>query len=184
MFRPIAAAAARVWSNPDAPPPTASDIVLEYNIERNDMAVIYMSPDPYHVAFAEVIDLWRFDFNRHQTAGLCLAHVNGRLILGGIAPSTPAAKIPQWRSRIKGAWLIKIGDTAVSSISEAQTAFAALETAHNSSVTLLLSHPEIQQDISHDGLPIVSSAPFTQHIHDQINHRWDFSTVADYLRKA
>ena len=75
--RPIAAAAAQVWSNPDAPPPTASDIVLEYNIGRNDMEVIYMSPDPYHEAFKEVIDLRRFDFNRHRTAGLCLAHVNG-----------------------------------------------------------------------------------------------------------
>jgi hypothetical protein len=65
-----------------------------------------------------------------------------------------------------------------------QTAFAALKNAHTSSVTLLFSHPEIRQDILHDGFPIVSSAPFTQHIHDQINHRWDFSTVADYIRKA
>ena len=102
-----------------------------------------MSPDPYHEAFKEVIDLWRFDYNQHRTVGLCLAHVNGRLILGSIAPSTPAAKIPQWRSRIKGAWLIKIGNTAVSSISDAQTAFTALETAHTSLVTLLFSHPEI-----------------------------------------
>ncbi len=90
------------------------------------MVVIYMSPDPYHKAFKEVIDLWHFDFYRHRTVGLCLAHVNGRLILGGIAPSTPVAKIPRWRSRIKGAWLIKICDTAMSSISEAQTAFVAL----------------------------------------------------------
>jgi hypothetical protein len=28
------------------------------------------------------------------------------------------------------------------------------------------------------------SAPFNQHIHDQLNHRWNFSTVADYLCKA
>ena len=182
--RPIAAAAARVWSNPESPPPTASDIVSEYNIGRNDMALIYMSPDPYHEAFEEVLDLRRFDYSRHRTAGLCLAHANGRLILGGMAPSTPAAKIPRWRSRIKGAWLIKIGDKAVSSISDAQSAFAALDSAGITSVTLLFSHPEIRQDISHDGLPIISSAPFTQHIHDQLNNRWDFSTVADYLRKA
>jgi hypothetical protein len=53
-----------------------------------------------------------------------------------------------------------------------------------SSIPLLFLHPEIRQDVSHDGLPIVSSAPSTQHIHDQLNHRWDFLTVADYLRKA
>jgi hypothetical protein len=30
----------------------------------------------------------------------------------------------------------------------------------------------------------MSSTPFTQYIHDQLNHRWDFLTVADYLHKA
>jgi hypothetical protein len=62
--------------------------------------------------------------------------------------------------------------------------FAALHTAGTSSVTLLFTHPEIRQDILHDGLPIVSSAPFTQQIHDQLNHCWDFLRVAEYLRKA
>ncbi len=95
------------------------------------------------------------------------------------------AKIPRWRLQIKGAWLIKIDDTAVSTISDAQTAFMALKTAGISSITFLFSHPEIQQDISHDELHIVSLALFTQHIHDQSNHCWDFcSTVAEYLCKA
>ena len=109
---------------------------------------------------------------------------DGRLILGGMAPSTPAAKIPRWCSRLKGAWLVKISDHTVSTIAQAQQVFAQLNADGASSVTLLFSHPEIRQDISHDGLPIVSSAPFSQHVHDQMNHRWDFSTVADYLRKA
>jgi hypothetical protein len=135
------------------------------------MALVYMSPDSYHEAFEEVLDLRRFNLTRHRTAGLCLAHVNGRLILGGIAPSTPAAKIPQWQSQLKGAWLIKINNTAISTIAEAQTAFDNLSSAGVSSVTLLFLHPEIHQDILHDGLPIVSSATFTQLIHDQINHQ-------------
>jgi hypothetical protein len=50
--------------------------------------------------------------------------------------------------------------------------------------TLLFSHPEIRQAISHDGLLIVSSALFLQHVHNQMNKHWNFSTVADYLRKA
>jgi hypothetical protein len=148
------------------------------------MALVYMSPDPYHEAFEEVLDIRHFDFNRHRTAGLCLAQVNGRLILGSMTPSTPAAKIACWRSRIKGAWLIKIGDTTVSSIEEAQCAFQHLGSAGMSLIPLLFLHPEIRQDVSHDGLPIVSSAPFTQHINNQLNHRWDFLTVADYLPKA
>ncbi len=51
------------------------------------------------------------------------------------------------------------------------------------SVTLLFSHPELRWDISNNGLPIISSPPFTQLTHDQLNHRWDFATVADPLRK-
>ena len=135
------------------------------------MALVYMSPDPYHEAFEESIDLCRFDLSRHRTASLCLAHSNGRLFLGGMTPSTPAAKIPRWRSRLKGAWLIKIGHHTVTSIAQAQEAFAQLIADGTSNITLLFSHPEIRQDISHDGLPIVSSAPFTQQIHDQMNNR-------------
>jgi hypothetical protein len=41
--RPIAAAAAQVRSLPNATPRTASDMVSDYNIRRNDMAMIYMS---------------------------------------------------------------------------------------------------------------------------------------------
>jgi len=148
------------------------------------MALIYMSPDPYHEAFEEIMDIRHLDYNHHCTAGLCLAHTNGCLILGGMAPSTPAAKIPRWRSHIKGAWLIKISNHAVSTIAQAQQVFAQLNADGASSVTLLFLHPEICQDISHDSLPIISSAPFSQHVHDQMNHHWDFSTVADYLWKA
>jgi hypothetical protein len=72
----------------------------------------------------------------------------------------------------------------VSSIKEAQRAFQHLGSAGVSSIPLLFLHPEIRQDVSRDGLPIVSFAPFTQHIHDQLNHQWDLLTVADYLRKA
>ncbi len=117
-------------------------------------------------------------------AGLCLAHYDGRLYLGGIAKSTPCAKIPRWQTRIKGAWLIKVGPHTVSTIQEAQDAFTALSLAGTATVTLLFSHPIVRQDISHDGLPIVSSAPFTQDIHDQLNNRWDFTSVADHLRDS
>ena len=69
-------------------------MVSAYNIMRNDMAMIYMTPDLYFKAFEEVIDMTCFNLNTPWIAGLCLAHVNGRLHLGGKAPSTPAAKTP------------------------------------------------------------------------------------------
>ncbi len=200
IHRPIAAAAAQttiatttpaIDLNPQYPPAASrirttnpSDIVSEYLIGQRDMSTFYMSPDPYFEAFDEVLDLRKFDLSKHRTAGLCLLHSDDRLYLGGMSPGTPGAKIPRWCSRLKGAWLIKVGDTIVTTIQEAQLAFAQESTSNPGHVSLLFLHPEVRLDISYDGLPIMSSAPFSQHIHDQINKRWDFSTVAEYLRKA
>ena len=80
--------------------------------------------------------------------------------------------------------MIKVGHTVVSTIEEAHRAFEQHSLANSRSVVLLLSHPEIRPAMTHDGLPIVSSAPFYQHIHDQMNRRWDFDTVAAHLLKA
>jgi hypothetical protein len=70
----------------------ASELVSEFMISRKDIAPIYMSPCPYFDAFEEELNLRKFDIAKHRTAGLCLAHIDGHLILGGMAPSTPAAR--------------------------------------------------------------------------------------------
>ena len=177
------AAAARVSTAPNLQrPANAATIANEYGIGPRDIASIYLSPDPYYESSEEEVDIRRFDLNKHRTAGLSLAHIDGKLFLGGIAKSTPCAKIPRWRTRIKGAWLIKIGPHTVSTIQDAQDAFAALALTGTTTIHLLFSHPIVRQDISHDGLPIVSSAPFTQDVHDQLNNRWDFTSLADHLR--
>jgi hypothetical protein len=49
---------------------------------------------------------------------------------------------------------------------------------------MLFSHPEIRPNLSQDGLPIVSFAPFSQLTHDQLNNQWEFSTVVDHLRSC
>jgi hypothetical protein len=97
-------------------------------------------------------------------------------------PSTPAVRIRNWCTRICGAWLIKVDDTLVRSINDVSTAFEALWMTLSPSTTLLFSHPEIQPNLSQDGIPIVSSAPFLQHTHDQLNNQWEFTTVAGHLR--
>jgi hypothetical protein len=163
--------------------PSPSDILSEYLIGKRDMATVYMSPDPYFEAFDETVDVRKFKLKKHHTAGLCLVQMDNCLILGGIAPITPAACIPHWRSRLKGAWLIKVGDMLVFTITDAQAVFAKAHDSNFPNITLLFSHPKICQDTSHDGLPIVSSTSFSQIVHDQMNNSWDFSTVADYLNK-
>jgi hypothetical protein len=150
-------------------------------IGKQDMSMVYLSPDTYRESFEEEVDIRHFNLNKNRMDGLCLAHHDGCLFLGSVAKSTPCAKIPQWRTRIKGPWLIKIGSYTVTMIQEAQDAFTALSLAGTTHVLLLFLHPIVRQDISHDGLPIVSSAPFTQEVHAQLNNCWDFTTVAKHI---
>ncbi len=88
----------------------ASALAAEYNVDRTCMDMIYMSPSPYHDAFDEMLDIRKCDLSKHPTAGMSLLQQNGRLILAHMAPGTPAAKVPRWRTRLRGAWLIKIND--------------------------------------------------------------------------
>jgi hypothetical protein len=89
--------------------------------------------------------------------------------------STPAAKILKWRTCMHGAWLIKI---------DAGQALKSLVESGGSTATLLFAYPEICPNLSHNGLLIVSLVPFSQYAHDQLNNRWEFHTVADYLRST
>jgi hypothetical protein len=164
---PIAVAAARVraQATPD------STIASEFNITNTDMAIVYMSPDPFFDSFEEELDLWKWSFDKHHTAGLNLVFHNGRLYLGGMTPGTPGAKVDQWWVNLRGARLIKIGSSLILTISDAQAAFKELYESSAPSATLLFSHPELRRDISNKGLPIVSSAPFSQQTHDQLNQR-------------
>ncbi len=107
------------------------------------MDTIYMSPDPYFTAFEQPLDLRQFDLAKRPTAGLSLYKNGGRLHLATMSPSTPAAKIKDWRSRIQGAWLTKIGSTTVMTIASVKDALAAACLKNASSVTLLFAHPEI-----------------------------------------
>ncbi len=102
-----------------------------------------MSPDPYFELFEQQIDLCQFDLTKHSTAGLSLIEHDGRLHLTTMIPGTPAAKIKDWRSCVKGAWLIKIGTTLVTSVETAHGILAATINANKPIVTLLFPHPEV-----------------------------------------
>ena len=160
----------------------AAELVEEFKIGVSDMDRIYMSPDPYHEAFEQTVDLCKFDMATHQTGGLNLFESDGRVHLASISPSTPTACIHDRRTRICGAWLIKVDATPVANITDVAMAFAELRLNHLISTTLLFSHLEIRPSLSRNGTPIVSSAPFSQLTHDQLNNRWEFSTVVEHLQ--
>ncbi len=90
--RPIAAVAARLRVTN----PIASEIATEYDITRSDLATVYMSPDPFFGAFEEDIDLRKWSYDKHRTAGLALVEHNGQVYLGNMIPSSPGAKVDKW----------------------------------------------------------------------------------------
>jgi hypothetical protein len=174
---PVTATAAHILV-----PRTPSEIVYTYGITSNDMATIYMLPDPYFNAFIEPINLQKVDLSQHRTAGLKLFEWNGRLILGGVETSTPATRIPCWHTRIRGATLLQVGDILVTTIVDVHHMLAT-SAGKYPSCPLLFAFPEIRQDISHNSLPIMNSGDFSQATHDQLNDRWDFLTLAPWLQR-
>jgi len=160
------------------------DITKDFGITREVMTMVYMSADPYYDSFGQDIDLRKFNGTTLRTAGLDLYESQGRVHLRRMIPGSPAAKIPDWRTRIKGAWLIKVGDITVSTVQDVEGAFALLLASGTPATTLLFAHPAVRPNLSQDGVPILSAAPFSLGTHDQLNNRWEFSTVAEYLRTA
>jgi hypothetical protein len=149
----------------------AAELVKNFNIGAHDMAMVYLSPDPYHEVFKQTLDLCKFDFSHHPTAGLSLFEQDGQVHLGTISLSTLTAKLHEWRSRVQGAWLIKIGGITVNSFEDVNNAFCVLEANKSPSATLLFLHPEIHLNLSQDGIPIVLLVPYAQNTHDQLNNQ-------------
>jgi hypothetical protein len=100
--------------------------MLDFDITRSDMAMIYMSPDPYFEAFEKHLNLQHVTLTKDATASLELYESSGRVHLQSMKPSTAAAKIPNWRSRLRGAWLIKIGNTIIFLVDDVSLALWAL----------------------------------------------------------
>jgi len=88
------ARAARVESPTTSKKDLAAEIVRDYLIGHEDMAMIYLSPDPFYGAFKEKLDLRKFDLAVHGTAGLNFLQKNSRLYLASMEPGTPGARIP------------------------------------------------------------------------------------------
>jgi hypothetical protein len=69
---------------------------MEYDIGWNDMAMVYMSPDLYFDALKQPLDLRKFDYTKHSTAGLSLYEKSGWLYQATMSPNTNAAKNRDW----------------------------------------------------------------------------------------
>jgi hypothetical protein len=102
--------------------PLANDTTtsLLYGVSMADVAQIYMSPTPYNDAFEEKLDLCKFDFTHHRAASMSFLPQDNRLILASMVPSTPGTRVPRWRTRLRGAWLLSVNGTPVQQLADVQ----------------------------------------------------------------
>jgi hypothetical protein len=128
-----------------------------------------MSPNPFNNSFEEEFRLRYYDHRKYPSAGLVCEEKTERLFLRDILPSTPAAKIRTWRSRIRDAWLIKINGTQVATVDELKMTFAHLAKTKTPMCTLLLAHSKIRDGLVESGIPQINS--------DQLNHRYSFTNI-------
>ncbi len=98
--------------------------------------------------------------------------------------STPGARINKWRTHIRGAWLVLVNKTSLSSIQDVQDAFATLYANQSTTCTLMFSHPDTSPDISHNGLPIISHKEFSHFTDDQLNNCLDLLQQGPHLRRV
>ena len=176
----VNARAARLQSHATTQKKTAAEVVSDYLINSEDMAMIYVSLDPYATVFKEELDLRKMNLARHPTAGLILFEKDNRILLASMTPGTPGVRIARWQTRIRGAWLIQVDGIPVTSISDAKAVFTRLSCSNSPHCTLQFSHPEVNPDISNKGLPVMSKSDFSQFTHDQLNNRIDL--LEDGLR--
>ncbi len=52
------------------PNSTINTILHEYDISSDDVAMVYLSQDPYHDSFEETLNLRKFDSDRTPTSGM------------------------------------------------------------------------------------------------------------------
>lgn len=152
---------------------TISDVAIaqEYDIRSTTTSQVYMSPDPFNAAFEEQMDIRRLDCSKHRSGGMLFVTHNGRIYLGGMAPSSPGSRIPRWISRLRGACLLSIDGTRVSSVAEVHAIFAKFEQNRAKVCTLLFAHPEIKHGLSNKGLPMLSRDILTTPDAAQLNNR-------------
>jgi hypothetical protein len=95
-----------------------------------------------------------------------------RLIFASMAPSTPGARVPCWRTRLRGDWLLSVNGTLVHTLAEAHQVFQDLYLRNAASCILLFAHPRISHGLSNKGLPLLRRDRIPQLSIDQLSNRW------------
>lgn len=147
---------------------TDASMVDHYGISHRDVEQVYFSPDCFSCAFEETFTYLNSATALHPTAGLIFSEHNGRLYITDIAPSTPCAKIPRWRTRLKNTWITQINGTDVSTIHAAKEILNNLPPLPRGTCKLLVHSTDLRDGLTNEGIPQLTL--------DQLNPRHFFAT--------
>jgi hypothetical protein len=142
---------------------------MAHDISHRDLAMVYLSPSSYNDAFEEELDLRRFDPSSSPTAGLECTLKDNKLILTGMTPSSPAAKIRAWRSRVRGARLLEIDSTSVHTVDDVAACLLRLAASSTKRCRLLFAHSALRDGLVETGIPQINV--------DQLNNRFSFQDI-------
>jgi hypothetical protein len=142
------------------------DMILDHDITSRDVEMVYLSPSCYDNAFEEELDLRRFNHGTAPTAGLECTISNGKVILSGMTPSTPGAKIRAWRSRLRGARILRVNEYEISSVKDIEDTLLQLSAQGFRKCRLLLAHSILRDGLVETGIPQINV--------DQLNNRYSF----------
>ena len=92
-------------------------MIMQLDVSKKDMEMVYLSPPPYNNAFEEVFNLHGYNPTISPTAGIVCEEKSSKLILCKMQKSTPAAKIRAWHLRLHG-WILKVNGMPVSTNDE------------------------------------------------------------------
>ena len=166
----------RPTRDPYANTSLARKTVNEYDITTRDMAQVYIAPCPYYHGTEIELDLGPLNRRTHfesPTAGMRFITSNGRMLLQHIDQKSLAARIPRWRSTIKGAWLRSINGNTVTDINDVKKYINQALQANSKTCILVFSHPEIAHGLTNDGIPQIN--------HDQLNPRHALRQTLDNI---
>ena len=130
--------------------------VDRHNINKRDITQVFFLPSAYHDAVENPIDLRYYVTYNNKADGMVFTDINRRLILTNIVKISHTAQMPCWRTRIHGAWLVKVGPHLVVNSDQVETAFKALFQDGLLLCLLIFSHPEIAHGLTADGIPHVN----------------------------
>ncbi len=138
--------------------------VNEFRITSCGMEQVFFSPTAYNDAFKEYLDMKCFYPTNHLAGGMHFTTKDNRLILQHMAQGSPCARLGDWRSRLKEAWLISVNKQAVSLIHDINRIIDECLTSGSPRCTLLFSHPDIRQGLTNKGILKISLDQLNPHM--------------------